>query len=215
MIIAGALSLKYDLCFCGQDSSRTVIAFKQQHIPDHLYELPEDIRQPLWIRRFTGKQIWPTLVRRWWTLFVRKSSYLILSRIRLRLWTIQKKCFVMKKLPSFTLMLLAMEAQRLNWNKEEICENHSTTYYNEVVDRCSRYRGWETPRNAFARTNPRRSGFPRMLLVIIGALTIGAAEEFKLLLWTVGVRTCRWNLINADRYRNFYNRRSLKGITLS
>ena len=66
------------------------------------------------------------------------------------------------------------------------------TYYNECQN------GWalsiqplrNTASHVLVKTNPQgRSGFPGCLLVIIGALTIGAAfltKNLNYLLWTVG-----------------------------
>ncbi len=127
-------------------------------------ELPEDITPAVMNQAVYGKQIWPTLVRRWWTLFVRKPE---IEPIQSR---IPRACGRYERNASSCLLALHLlfevvmvEAHRLNRTSEEVCEkpfNDLLQWASKMDGRC-RYCGWEIPRNAFCKDEPQgRSGFP-------------------------------------------------------
>ena len=149
-----------------------------QHIPDHLYELPEDITPAVMNQAVYGKTD------------MTDFSATIMDLVR-------KKVLTLSDTEPYTITLVDDTKEMLRHEKialhilfevvggsdttieleqvKKYAKNHSTTYYNEcqkwigAVDTAAeKYRV-----TRFDKDEPQgRSGFPGCLLVIIGALTI-------------------------------------------
>ena len=191
-----------------------------QHIPDHLYELPEDITPAVMNQAVYGKTD------------MTDFSATVMDLVR-------KKVLKLSDTEPYTITLVDNKQEMLRHEKlalhllfdivggtrktielEEVkkyAKNNSTTYYNE----CQKWMGavdtaaekYRVTR--FGKDEPQgRSGFPGCLLVIIGALTIGAAfltKNLNYLLWTVGGVLLVVGPLTLIGTGIFANRRSLEG----
>ena len=191
-----------------------------KHIPDHLFEIPEDISPAVMHQAVYGKTD------------MTDFSATVMDLVR-------KKVLKLSDTEPYTITLVDDTKELLRHEKlalhllfevvgdssttieleqvKKYSKNHATTYYNE----CQKWMGavdtaaekYRVTR--FGKDEPQgRSGFPGCLLVIIGALTIGAAyltKNLNYLLWSLTTLLCVVGPLTLIGTGIFANRRSLEG----
>ena len=191
-----------------------------QHIPDHLFEIPEDISPAVMHQAVYGKTDMTDF----------SATVMDLAR---------KKIIALSDTEPYTITLLDKTKEMLRHEKmvlhilfdvvgesrktielsevKKYAKKNAGSYYNE----CQKWMGavdtaaekYRVTR--FGKDEPQgRSGFPGCLLVIVGILTIGAAfltKNLNYLLWTVGGVLLAVGPLTLIGTGIFANRRSLEG----
>ena len=191
-----------------------------QHIPDHLFEIPEDISPAVMHQAVYGKTDMTDFSAT--VMDLARKKIIALSDTEPYTITLLDKTKAMLRHEKMVLHILfdVVGESRKTIELSEVkkyAKKNAGSYYNE----CQKWMGavdtaaekYRVTR--FGKDEPQgRSGFPGCLLVIVGILTIGAAfltKNLNYLLWTVGGVLLAVGPLTLIGTGIFANRRSLEG----